>query len=42
MISKMDLREKGWGERETPEVSQNSFLRSENSDAEFGFKFEFN
>ena len=34
------LREKGWWERETPEVSQTSFLRSENSDAELGFKFE--
>ena len=33
-------REKGWWERETPEVSQTSFLRSENSDAELGFKFE--
>ena len=37
---KKDLREKGWWERETPEVSQTSFLRSENSDAELGFKFE--
>ena len=37
---KNDLREKGWWERETPEVSQTSFLRSENSDAELGFKFE--
>ena len=37
---KKDLREKGWRERETPEVSQTSFLRSENSDAELGFKFE--
>ena len=34
------LREKGWWERETPEVSQTSFLRSENSDAELGVKFE--
>ena len=34
------LREKWWWERETPEFSQTSFLRSENSDAEFGFKFE--
>ena len=34
------LREKGWWERETPEFSQTSFLRSENSDAEFGFKFD--
>ena len=37
---KNDLREKGWWERETPEVSQTSFLRRENSDAELGFKFE--
>ena len=37
---KNDLREKGWWERETPEVSQTSFLSSENSDAELGFKFE--
>ena len=37
---KKDLREKGWWERETPKVSQTSFLRSENSDAELGFKFE--
>ena len=37
---KNDLREKGWKERDSPEVSQISFLRSENSDAEFGFKFE--
>ena len=35
-----DLREKGWWERETPEVSQTSFLRCENSYAELGFKFE--
>ena len=37
---KNDLREKGWWERETPEVSQTLFLRSENSDAELGFKFD--
>ena len=37
---KEDLREKGWWEKETPEISQTSFLRSENSDAELGFKFE--
>ena len=37
---KNDLREKGWWERDTPEVSQTSFLRSENSDAEFGFNFD--
>ena len=35
-----DLREKGWWERELPEVSQTSFLRSEESVAELGFKFE--
>ena len=35
---KKDLREKGWWERDSPEVSQTSFLRSENSDAELGFK----
>jgi len=34
------LREKGWIEGNSPEVSQTSFLRSENSDAELGFKFE--
>jgi hypothetical protein len=37
---KKNLREKGWKEGESPEVSQTSFLRSENSDAELGFKFE--
>ena len=37
---KNELREKGWWERESPEVSQTSFLRSKNSDAELGFKFE--
>ena len=37
---KKDLREKGWWERDSPEVSQILFLRSENSDAELGFKFE--
>ena len=37
---KNDLREMGWWDRETPEVSHTSFLRSENSDAELGFKFE--
>ena len=37
---KIDLREKGWWERLSPEVSQTSFLRSEESDAELGFKFE--
>ena len=37
---KKDLREKGWWERETQEVSKTSFLRSENSDGELGFKFQ--
>ena len=37
---KNELREKGCWERESLEVSQTSFLRSENSDGEFGFKFE--
>ena len=37
---KKDLRENGWFQRDTPEVSQTSFLRSEESDAELGFKFE--
>ena len=37
---KNDLREKRQWEGETPEFSQTSFLRSENSDAELGFKFE--
>ena len=37
---KKDLREKGWIERESPEVSQTSFFRSEDFDAQLGFKFE--
>ena len=37
---KKDLREKGWCERESPEVAQTSFLRGEDYDAELGFKFE--
>ena len=37
---KNDLREKGWWERNLPEVSQTSFLKSVNSDAQLGFKFE--
>ena len=37
---KKDLRENGWWERETPEVSQTSFLRSDESDGQLGFKFE--
>ena len=38
---KKSLREKGWWERDNTEVSQTSFLRSENSDTELGFKFEW-
>ena len=37
---KNEIRENGWFLRETLEVSQTSFLRSGNSDAELGFKFE--
>ena len=37
---KKDLREKGWIQTDSPEVSQTSFLRSENSDTELVFKFE--
>ena len=37
---KKDLKEKGWIERESPEFSQTSFLRSEDIDAELGFKYE--
>ena len=39
---KNDLREKGWWERETPEVSQTSFFRSENSDDQLMFDYEKN
>ena len=37
---KNEIRENGWWERDSPEVSQILFLRSEKSDAELGFKFE--
>ena len=37
---KKDLREKGWWVRDNAKVSQTSFLRSENSDGQLGFKFE--
>ena len=37
---KNEIRENGWFQRDIPEVSQTSFLRSENSDAELEFKFE--
>ena len=37
---KNEIREKGWWERDTPEVSQTSFLRNDESDGQLGFKFE--
>ena len=37
---KNEIRENGWFQRDTPEVSQTFFLRSEDSDAELGFCFE--
>ena len=37
---KNEIRENGWFQRDTPEVSQTSFLRGENSDGQLGFKFE--
>ena len=37
---KNEIREKGWWERDTLEVSQTSFLRSEDSDGQLVFKFE--
>ena len=39
---KNDLRERGWWERETPEVSQTSSLRIENSDGQLLFDYEKN
>ncbi|MCH2281427.1 MAG: hypothetical protein MK368_07180, partial [SAR324 cluster bacterium] len=36
---KNEIREKGWWERDAPDVAQTSFLRSEKSDAQLGFKF---
>ena len=35
---KNEIREKGWREGESPEVSQTSFLRNDESDAQLGFK----
>ena len=35
-----ELRENGWVQRESPEVHQTSFLRSDESDGQLGFKFE--
>ena len=37
---KNEIREKGWWERDTPKGSQTSFLRSDESDGQLGFKFE--
>ena len=37
---KNEIRENGGFQRDTPEVSQTEFLRSEDSNAELGFKFE--
>ncbi len=35
-----ELRENGWFQREFPQVQQTSFLRSDESDGQLGFKFE--
>ena len=35
-----ELRENGWTQRESSEVHQTSFLRSDESDGQLGFKFE--
>ena len=37
---KQELSKKGWSQKESPEVFQTSFLRSEESDAQLGFQFE--
>ena len=37
---KQELIEKGWSQKESPEVFQTSFLRSEESDAQLRFQFE--
>ena len=37
---KKDLRKKGWTQRESPQIHQTSFLRSEENDGQLGFKFE--
>ncbi len=37
---KQELSEKGWSQKESPEVFQTSFLKSEESDAQLGFQFE--
>ena len=36
---KKEIRENGWFQRDTPEVSQTSFLRSDESDGQLGSKF---
>ena len=38
---KNEIRANGWIQRESPEIHQTSFLRSENSDGQLGFKFEW-
>ena len=35
-----ELRENGWVQRESPQVQQTSFLRSDETDGQLGFKFE--
>ena len=35
-----ELRSNGWSQRESPQVQQTSFLRSDESDGQLGFKFE--
>ena len=35
-----ELRENGWTQRESPEIHHTSFLRSDESDGQLGFKFE--
>ena len=37
---KQELSEKGWSQKESPEVFQASFLGSEESEAQLGFQFE--
>ena len=37
---KNEIKEKGWWERDTLEISKTSFLRSEDSNGQLGFKFE--
>ena len=37
---KNELRSNGWSQRESPQVQQTSFLRSDESEGQLGFKFE--